>query len=78
MGSETRPGQRFPKINLAMRARTHRTKRMSYHKFNFLIHGNNRPLSIKVIAIDLEAARADVRQAYGDDVEIITVSCDFS
>ena len=63
---------------LAMRARAHRTTRMSYHKFTFLIRGNNRALSVKVVAIDLEAARADVRQAYGDDVEIITVSCNFS
>lgn len=63
---------------LAMRARTHRTARMSYHKFTFLIRGNNRPLSVRVVAIDLEAARADVRQAYGDDVEIITVHCNFS
>ena len=57
---------------------THTTTRMSYHKFTFLIRGSNRPLSIKVVAIDLEAARADLRQAYGEDVEIITVSCNYA
>lgn len=61
-----------------MRARTHTVRPMSYHKFSFLIRGNNRPLTVKVVAIDLEAARADVLQAYGDNVEIITVSCNFS
>lgn len=63
---------------LAMRARTHTATRMSYHKFTFLIRGNNRPLTVEVVAIDLEAARADLLQAYGDDVEIITVSCNLS
>lgn len=48
---------------------------MSYHKFKLLIRGNNRPLSIEVVAVDLDAARADVLQAYGEEVEIITVLC---
>ena len=60
-----------------MRARTHTTTHMIYHKFKFLIRGK-RPLSIEVAAISLDAARADVVQAYGADVEIITVLCYYS
>ena len=60
-----------------MRARTHTTTHMIYHKFKFLIRVQ-RPLSIEVAAISLDAARADVVQAYGEDVEIITVSCNYA
>lgn len=60
-----------------MRASTHTTTHMSYHKFKFLIRGK-RPLSIEVAAISLDAARADLLQAYGEDVEIITVSCNYA
>lgn len=61
-----------------MRARTHTTTHMIYHKFKFLIRGNNRPLRIETVAVDLDAARADLLQAYGEDVEIITVSCNYA
>lgn len=37
-----------------MRARTYRTTRMNYHKFTFLIRGNNRALSIETVAVDRE------------------------
>ena len=60
-----------------MRARTHTTTHMSYYKFKFLIRGK-RPLSIEVVAISRDAARADLLQAYGEDVEIITVSCNYA
>lgn len=50
---------------------------MSYSKYTFLIRGK-RPLSIEVVAISLDAARADVVQAYGADVEIITVNCNLT
>ena len=51
---------------------------MKYHKFSFLIRGETRPLCIEVVAIDLAAAHADVVQAFGEDVEIITVGCSFA
>lgn len=51
---------------------------MNYYNFGFLIRANNRPISINVVAISIESASADVRQAYGEDVEIITISCNYS
>lgn len=46
--------------------------KLEYHNYWFLIRGGCRPISLDFKAISLDAARADIYAAYGDDVEIIT------
>lgn len=45
--------------------------KLEYHDYWFMLRGK-RPITLTVRAISLDAARADIRAAYGEDVEIVT------
>lgn len=46
--------------------------KLEYYDYWFMLRGECRPITLMVRAISLDAARADIRAAYGEDVEIIT------
>ena len=48
---------------------------MNYFTFEISIAAGNGLKFLEVVAVGIEAARADVVDAYGADVEIVSVRC---
>lgn len=47
---------------------------MTYHTFQIAIATNNGLKFLSVVACDMQSAKADVIEAYGSDVDIVSVS----